>query len=225
MCLRYLREVQALEPRVLDVRAGPRLHPGVDHVDQLGEHPGLFDQGARDEGGALGEEVQDVQAGHLQEGLVEQLGVPGEPQVRSGLPQPPGQGHVVEAHGEHVVHGEVAQRVQGSREGRGHPVLLAARQSALAGGPDRFLHQLIGEFVQVRGVQCVLLAEGDVRGEAHRVGHQAGARTLRAEELLDQGANTPRPAGFPRSISPRRWSVVRVARRWSRNAGSKVPRR
>ncbi|WUN04606.1 hypothetical protein OHV97_23190 [Streptomyces virginiae] len=76
-----------------------------------------------------------MQAGQVHEAGVEELGVAGEPGMRGGGPQLPGEGPRSEADGLHVGEGEVAQCVQGGGEGGRHAGLLAGRQGAFPGGP------------------------------------------------------------------------------------------
>lgn len=66
-----LLEVLALEGRVLGVGQWGAGDEGVDLGDDLGVLPGLGDEGGGDEGRALGEEAEDVQAGQVEEAVVE----------------------------------------------------------------------------------------------------------------------------------------------------------
>ncbi len=99
-----------------------RVHGG----DQAVQAAGLLDQGAGDEGRPLAEEVHDVQAGGVEQGAVQQLGVPGQAAGggRGRGPQAAGEGTGAEADGLDVVHVEIAEGVQGVGERVGHGPLL-----------------------------------------------------------------------------------------------------
>ncbi len=180
MAAGHVGEVALLEGRVAAVLAGQARQQLVHLRDGPGVQPALFDQGRGHEGGALGEEVQDVQGGQFDQAVVEELGVPGEPGVRGGGPEPAGEGLGSEADGLHVGEGEVAQGVEGHRERRRHAGLLAGRERPLARGPQGLADQVVGQPAQVRRVEVAFLAPGDVGGDALRAVDQARARALGA---------------------------------------------
>ena len=71
MLLGDVRQVRLLEGGVL--AAGQRIATDqlVDFEYEFVDRAGLLDQGVRDEGRALREEVEDMQAGGVEQGLVE----------------------------------------------------------------------------------------------------------------------------------------------------------
>ncbi len=101
-------------------------------LDQFALPAALLHQCAGHEGRALGEEVQDVQAGRAQDPLVEQGRVEGEVPlgVAARGAQPQGERLVTEFHGLYVGHGEVAEGVQGVGEGVDDGLLLVGGQRA-----------------------------------------------------------------------------------------------
>ncbi len=146
MLLGEVGGVALLEAGVLDrtVRQAPEeeVHP----LDQVAELPALLDEGARDKGGALGEEVQDVQTGAGQ-----QLGVEGDRVLAeeadqltaAGLDvQGGGQGLVAQAYGLDVVELQPAQGVQRQLQGVGDGLQLGVVQWGFPGLAGRAVHQL-----------------------------------------------------------------------------------
>ncbi|WST23173.1 hypothetical protein OG264_17740 [Streptomyces xanthophaeus] len=73
--------------------------------------------------------------GQVDQPVVEEPGVPGEPRGRGGGPQFPGELRGPEAYGLQVGEDQAAQGAQGRGEGGGHAGLLTAGQGPLAGGP------------------------------------------------------------------------------------------
>ncbi len=181
-------QVAALEGGVPAVRAGRAGDQLVDLGDQFRLGPGLFDEGAGDERGAAGEELQDVQARPLGRVVQEVAGVRGQTVGSGARPaQSRGQLAVAEAHRLDIVHVEVAEGEQpaGQAVGDGDP--LVGREGRLAGGVHRLCHDPPGELVDVPLLQGALLApEGHESGQAYGLVDQARARSVRTEELLQQ---------------------------------------
>ncbi|CAM5394291.1 hypothetical protein SGLAM104S_00715 [Streptomyces glaucescens] len=169
------------------VGAGGRRCAGDQLVDlghQLALAAGLLYQGARDEGGPLGEEVQDVQAGGGQQPVEEESGVAGEVagRVAGGAAQPVRQGLGAQFHGLDVGHGEVAEGVEGVGQGMCDGLFLVGGQRAFP-GREGLPDQLGGQPLDVRGAEPSFLApEREVTGEPYGPVHQSGARALGNEE-------------------------------------------
>lgn len=122
---------------------------------------------------------------------MQQLGVPGQVADGTGAGRLQACGEAVgsQMDGLYVVHAESAEAAQGGGQGVGHGRLLVRGQRALAGagGPYGPVHQLAREGVQVLVGEGPLLAgEGDQPGYPYRPVHEAGARPLLDEELLDE---------------------------------------
>ncbi len=184
-------EVGALEGGVGGARGRMPFEEGVDLGDGAVQAAALLDEGACHERRPLGEEVHDVQAGGGEQGVVHQLGVAGQAAggVRGGGRQAFGEGAVTEQDGLYVVHGQLAEAVQGDGQGVGHGrfLVLGARALAGEGGVHRPAYEFRGEFVQVPVGQGGLFAlEGDQAGDPYGRGDQPGARPVLDEQLLHE---------------------------------------
>lgn len=185
---RDVREVPLFEG---GIRAAGRRSPRdqlVDLGDELALPAALLHQRAGHEGRALGEEVQDVQAGRAQDPLVEQGRVEGEVPlgVAARGAQPQGERLVTEFHGLYVGHGEVAEGVQGVGEGVDDGLLLVGGQRAFPGAQGS-CDQLGGQRGQLFLPEGPFLSpEGDEPGDPQRLLDQPCARPVRHEQLPDE---------------------------------------
>ncbi|MEU8483551.1 hypothetical protein [Streptomyces sp. NPDC048641] len=160
-----------------------RVHLG----DQFGLGAALLDQRARHERGALGEEVQDVQARPLGDRVEEVGGVGGEVGRGGRLAQGAGQPAVTEADRLDVVHVQVAEGEEPAGEGSRDRLLLVRGERGLARGLHGFPHQTAGEVPDLLLPEGPLLAaEGDEAREAYGLVHQARTGAVAGEELLHQ---------------------------------------
>lgn len=183
--------VALLEPGVLGRLGRQPFQQDVDGPDQPGQLLRLDGLLAGDVGGALGEEVQDVQRGGVQQPLVQQRAALAEP-VR-------GQGHAgaqlagealgAEPHGLVVLDGDLAE--PGERAGQG--VLDGRRLRGVhgllagSGRGQRPADQLSGDLVDVLGRDVPLLApEGHQRRYPHRPVHEPRSRPVPDEEPADE---------------------------------------
>ncbi|CAM5384834.1 hypothetical protein SANTM175S_06397 [Streptomyces antimycoticus] len=196
----HVLRVPALKARVLRGLGRNPLDQDVDLGDQLAEPAALLDERARDERRALGEEVQDVQAGGVQQALVEQRAALAEAQRgpaprAGGVGQLVGQSLVAEPHRLDVVHIEVAERVQRGGQLLGDQLVLVggARPLAGSGVADGPRDQLGGELAEVLlGERALLAPEREEGGNTDRLVDQPGARPLLDEQLLDERCDDAR---------------------------------
>lgn len=224
-----VRPVPALERRVPGVRPGYAADQLVDLRDQLGLAAGLLHQRPCHEGGAPGEELQDVQAGPLGRRVEEVAGVGGEPVSGTGRlpPQPGGQLTVSKAHRLDVVHVQVAEGEEPRGQGVGHGLGLVAREGRLAGRVQGGSDQLPGESPYLPLAQRAPLApEGHQTVQPDRSVDQSGAGAARHEQLLHQrGDQTGRqlPAEHRRFHAPPPWSVDEGSITTVRTTGRRSP--
>nr|WP_069872190.1 hypothetical protein [Streptomyces sp. SPMA113] len=137
------------------------LEAGVPHrlrcpLQQDAELPGLLlellgglDQGASDEGGALGEEVEDLETAEVQQAVVEMGAVGAELPggLRGPLLEGVREGAVPQAHRLDVAHADMAQGQQGHRQRVGDGPALVLGDGSLVGiAGDRALDQLLDQF-------------------------------------------------------------------------------
>ncbi|CAM5557080.1 hypothetical protein STENM327S_08113 [Streptomyces tendae] len=183
--------VTLLEPGVLGRLGRQPFQQDVGGLDQPGQLLRLDGLLAGDVGGALGEEVQDVQRGGAQQPLVQQGAALAEPvrgQGHAGA-QSAGEALGAEADGLVVLDSDLAE--PGERAGQG--VLdgrrLGGVDGLLAGScrGQRPAHQLRGDLVDVLRRDVPLLApEGHQRRYPHRAVHQPRSRPVPHEEPADE---------------------------------------
>lgn len=183
--------VPLLEAGVLGRLGRQAFQEYVDGLDQPGQLLGLDGLLAGDVGGALGEEVQDVQRGGVQQPLVQQQAalaqaVRGQRHVRTQLA---GEAVRSESDGLVVLDGDLAE----PGEGAGQGVLDGRRLGGVdgpfprAGRRERPADQLCGDLVDVPGRDAPLLApEGHQRRYPHRPVDEPGPRPVPDEESADE---------------------------------------
>ena len=139
---------------------------GVRAVDQLGESTGLLHERPGDEGRPLGEEVQQMQGGDIQQQAVQPGAV--VRQLPGGLghrpAESPGELGREETGGIEIVHLDLGEGVQGTGQGGGDGLVLGVGPSG-----RRPLDEGRGEAVQFLLAQGRLLAgEGEQPGDPDR---------------------------------------------------------
>ncbi|WTF74959.1 hypothetical protein OG856_05045 [Streptomyces sp. NBC_01594] len=120
MFLGDVRQVRLLEGDLLAAGERAATHQLVDFEYEFVDCAGLLDQGVRDEGRALREEVEDVQAGGAEQGFVEVSAVGREMAfgIAAHTPQVAGEGLVAETDGVEIADGQFAQGPGGFRRVR-----------------------------------------------------------------------------------------------------------
>ncbi len=204
-------QVALLEIGILAARRGKPRRQHLHAAHGLVDHAGLRDQRGRDEGRALREELQDVQAADVEQGTVEVRRVGAHvPRrvVRRGR-QLARQLDVPEVDCLDVLHLQVAEREQGlgQRVDHGYPVTVVHRRLVRVCGEGP-ADQLLADLAYVSLVQGALLATpADQFGDTDRLADEVGAGLLPHEQLrherLDQCRGDPRRHPQSRRLHPR----------------------
>ncbi len=214
--------VLLLEPGVLRGDVGQALQDALQPLALRADLAALLDLRARREPRLLTEEPHHMDAGRLQEPVVETRGVVAQ-QPAGPRPRPPRQlgGQLLgpQREGLDIVHLEVAEREQSTGQRQRHGVLLvgADRWIVRTGGPHRPAHQLTGDPVQI------VLAEGAVlTGEGHQAPDRD--RPLRERRPRRLRGGQQQPLEQRRDLRPTRPADLPCPRPRAPSLGRSAPR-